>query len=244
MLAEDQDPNLDDSMDGGLEGEGLLDSHLDPEAARAVTGTDSQASSGMCGCFTVGYYKPFFDVDTVDVYQRVIASYTFYKKEPTFLNMIGSRPDAYGPFWIATTLIFIISVTSNLARSLKNGYNYDFELVTSCVSLVYGYLGLMPLTVWAACKYFLGVHMSYMNLVCLFGYGLFHYVPSCILCPVTFLAWPMLILAATASTLFVLRSLMPILSQRKEKAMTLLPIFVGMQLIFMLFVKFRYYNHS
>lgn len=29
---------------------------------------------------------------------------------------------------MATTLIFVISVTSNLARTLVDGYNYDFEV--------------------------------------------------------------------------------------------------------------------
>lgn len=57
-----------------------------------------------------------------------VATASFWRADPTFLNLVGDAPDLYGPFWVATTLIFVISVTSNLARSLANGYNYDFEV--------------------------------------------------------------------------------------------------------------------
>jgi protein YIPF1/2 len=84
--------------------------------------------SGICACFQIAYYQQYFNVDTSDVKDRLIATFTFFKAEPTFLNLIGDTPDLYGPFWIAATLIFSISVTSNLARSLENGYDYDFEV--------------------------------------------------------------------------------------------------------------------
>ena len=155
----------------------------------------SQAATGLCGCFSVAYYQPFFNVDTSDVkvramrmgmyfssfclyiasmcshcnacprapQDRLLATFAFWRAEPTFLNLIGDTPDLYGPFWVskiveldyflaschwrsasirvvkltrfhiptfqlATTLIFCISATSNLARTLIDGYNYDFEV--------------------------------------------------------------------------------------------------------------------
>ena len=66
-----------------------------------------------------------------------MATAVFWRADPTFLNLVGDAPDLYGPFWVATTLIFVISVTSNLARSLTNGYNYDFEVIIGALFHLY-----------------------------------------------------------------------------------------------------------
>lgn len=88
----------------------------------------------LCGFMSVQYYQPYFDVDTDDVYQRLIQSSFFCRREKNFLAFIGDKPDAYGPFWvssispsyfyylncsvffkkIATTLVFVLAVTSHL----------------------------------------------------------------------------------------------------------------------------------
>lgn len=90
----------------------------------------------LCGFMSVQYYQPYFDVDTDDIYQRLIQSSFFCRREKNFLAFIGDKPDAYGPFWvskshhschicllsdysvffkkIATTLVFVLAVTSHL----------------------------------------------------------------------------------------------------------------------------------
>jgi len=34
---------------------------------------------------------------------------------PSLPQLLGPNPDAYGPFWVATTLVFVIAVVSNLS---------------------------------------------------------------------------------------------------------------------------------
>lgn len=238
MIPEHQgDVGLDDSMDGALEDAELL-------AGRDVEAADhaSAAKLGMCGCFSVAYYRPYFDVNTEGVKQRLLSTLTFYKPEPTFLTLVKDSPDAYGPFWTATTLIFVVAVTANLTSSAKPGYNYDFELVTSCMSLVYGYLALLPLGMWAACKYVLNAQVPLIDLVCLFGYSLFLFIPFVLLALVPFLSWPSLMAAMVSSTLFILRSVVPLISQSKEKAMSVVAVFVTCQAIFVLIMKFRFFS--
>lgn len=54
----------------------------------------------FCGCLSVRYYQPYFDVDTEDVITRLKSSLLYCRSENTFLATINDRPDAYGPFWV------------------------------------------------------------------------------------------------------------------------------------------------
>ena len=54
----------------------------------------------FCGCLSVRYYQPYFDVDTDDVISRVLNAVLFCGREENFLTKIGNKPDAYGPFWV------------------------------------------------------------------------------------------------------------------------------------------------
>lgn len=119
------------------------------------------------------------------------------------------------------------------------------QLVTYCVSLVYGYLFLVPGFMYATCKYFIQLKdTSFMRLLCLVGYSLFLYIPGCIVSTITVLAWPALGGALVVSTLFLLRSLLPLMSAQKEKATTVVGLVCAMQAIFMLVVKFKFYSNT
>jgi len=73
--------------------------------------------------------------------------------------MIGDHVDAYGPFWISTTLLFAIAVSANISSYVHfmgsssekefvliilislvgigdgGGWEYDFQIVLTCASL-------------------------------------------------------------------------------------------------------------
>lgn len=55
-----------------------------------------------CGCLSVQFYQPYFDVDTQDVVNRLAQSVFFCKREELFLNSINEKPDAYGPVWVSS----------------------------------------------------------------------------------------------------------------------------------------------
>ena len=54
----------------------------------------------FCGCLSVRYYQPFFDVDTNDVISRISSAVFYCNREQNFLGLVGDKPDAYGPFWV------------------------------------------------------------------------------------------------------------------------------------------------
>ena len=67
---------VDGSMDGGFEAE---------SSSSASSSSKVEAPTGMCSCFTVAYYQPFFNVNTSDVQDRLKGTLAFHQREPTFL---------------------------------------------------------------------------------------------------------------------------------------------------------------
>jgi hypothetical protein len=67
--------------------------------------------------WNVRRYRPFFNVDTSDVVWRVGSSF-LGPFRPDFMEATMARPDLYGPFWIATTLVFVTAVAGNYAEFL------------------------------------------------------------------------------------------------------------------------------
>ena len=97
---------------------------------------------------------------------------------------LSPSPDLYGPFWTLTTLIFSLFVFSSLAASIASllsspnqEYQYNFQLLSIAVSLVYAYgLGL-PVLIWAALKYFGIGDWGLVEAVAIWGYGQFVWIP-------------------------------------------------------------------
>jgi hypothetical protein len=62
-----------------------------------------------------------------------------------FLDVLDGNPDLYGPFWIATTVVFILFLTGTiswkLAQEGDGRFGYDFGLLSGAAGLVYGYTG-------------------------------------------------------------------------------------------------------
>ena len=74
----------------------------------------------LCGCFSVRFYQPYFDIDTVDVISRISNAMFYCKREENFMSRVRDKPDAYGPFWIATTLVFTLAATSHINSWLSS----------------------------------------------------------------------------------------------------------------------------
>lgn len=50
------------------------------------------------------------------------------KLTPPFRSVVGGKPDLYGPFWMASTLVVIIVASSSLIdffSDSKKEYNFD-----------------------------------------------------------------------------------------------------------------------
>lgn len=96
-------------------------------------------------------------------------------------DTLNSQPDLYGPFWIATSVVFSVFVCSSLAGSLAayiagKPHIYDFTLLSFGAFVIYIYAFLCPALVWASTKYF-GCQPSLLEIINYYGYGLTIWIP-------------------------------------------------------------------
>ncbi|XP_078446706.1 uncharacterized protein LOC144715628 isoform X2 [Wolffia australiana] len=169
--------------------------------------SDAPQASGWVNKLTVGAYKPYFDVDTADVLERIKESLFPFKA--TFTEKTANNPDLYGPFWICSTLIFVAAAISAFVAYLahkwdKKDWNYDINVVTWSAGLFYGYVFLVPLGLYVVLKYF-SAPSGLVQLWCLYGYSLFVFIPaSCLsVVPVEIFRWVVAGVSGFMSAAFV-----------------------------------------
>jgi len=70
----------------------------------------------------------YFNVEIDDIKNKIIHSLIPLKKG--FYELAENSPDLYGPFWLYTTLIFIVVVSSNISAffNVKNQFIYYHSL--------------------------------------------------------------------------------------------------------------------
>lgn len=61
---------------------------------------------------------------TTDVRTRLLHALVPFN--PKFYDISENSPDLYGPFWIYTTLIFIIAAAGSLAKYIKGSSTTNF----------------------------------------------------------------------------------------------------------------------
>ncbi|OWM85367.1 hypothetical protein CDL15_Pgr018991 [Punica granatum] len=175
--------------------------------SKSRLGSDEPPQGGWFQMFSIASYKPYFDVDTSDVVERIKDS--LFPLRGTFNEKTASNPDLYGPFWICTTLIFVAAsigtFVTYIAHKLKNKeWNYDINLVTWSAGLFYGYIIIVPLGLYVILKYF-SVPSGLAQLLCLYGYSLFVFIPALCLSvvPLEIFRWVVAGVAGFMSATFV-----------------------------------------
>lgn len=257
MMDEGENPFAGVEMEGGAYGndDAFEEDALLEEGTGGKQGDEkpTERPTGLCGCLTVQYYRPYFDVDTEDVKERLIRSLQGYKFHD-FLSFTGMKPDLYGPFWLCTTLIFAIGATANFASYLsfhptaeKPRWNYDFTLLTGAAAVIYGFSVSIPLVLWFSCRY-LKIPLSLIQSVCLYGYTHSVYILAALLCmiPSNLVGWLAIILAFGVSGAFLGNNLLAHVSVHNKKAelnKSLVGVVVLGHAIFAIVLKLYFFKH-
>jgi len=190
-------------------------------ASRGYYGEPGTSSSGF---WTIEYYQKYFDVDTKMVLTRCYT--TLLPTSSGYLTThLTPSPDLYGPFWTLTTLIFSLFVFSSLASSISSYLSdapveYDFQLLSIAVTLVYVYGIGIPIILWIVLRYIGVTEWSAIEALSVFGYGQFVWIPVSLLCviPVPILRWTLVGLAFGLSGYFLVANIYPILASAEQKA--------------------------
>mgnify|MGYP003641986915 CR=1 FL=1 len=138
--------------------------------------------SGKYSFYQIGYYKSWFDFDTVEIKDRLLLAINpLVNKE--FWDQVKEAPDLYVAFWGPTTLWFLISACVNIAAYLANdASNSQYAKVAYAAFAVYGYCLFLPLIWWLCFKFWIEIPLSYADNACLYGYSVLPYLPAAV-CP-------------------------------------------------------------
>ena len=71
------------------------------------------------------FIRPYFKVTFNDIKTRIIKS--FLPINNSFFDIAVDKPDLYGPFWIYTTLIYVIAAGGALSYYFTNSINNYFQ---------------------------------------------------------------------------------------------------------------------
>ncbi|KAL0485301.1 hypothetical protein AKO1_011675 [Acrasis kona] len=230
--------------------------------------------------WTIDFYQPYFNVDTNQVLDRLWRSFAPFKMD-FLDRIRASSPDMYGPFWLCTSLLVILVIASDLAglnlyssiskaatapimvgnSTIANPFNVpgkpviewtrDFSVVSVGCSVLYSFLGVVPVILWALMKY-KGINISLMESVCIYGYSLSVVIPFSIICIVNinWLRWVLLMISFSVSASFIIVSMLgewkKSLSDAKDGLfLILLPLYVFvLHMGLAIFTKFFFFSFS
>ncbi|KAK8810700.1 hypothetical protein WA158_007275 [Blastocystis sp. Blastoise] len=188
--------------------------------------------------------KPYFNVDTKDVYERLLSSVN-PKSEKSIMQNVESNPDLYGPFWISTTIIVLIGAVSNILTwffTQSSSFKIDMESVYSIVATTYIYTILSPLILWCLGN-INGVHFSLTQYICLFGYSLTPFLVAALICiiPGSLFHFIILTVAAGLSIYDLLRDLYhPFKDNAPLSYIWISGIIIGLPAVYALYLRLFY----
>ena len=129
----------------------------------------------------ISYLQPYFKVTTDEVLQRIL--YSLIPFNIKFYDISTGNPDLYGPFWIFTCLIFILSASGSLSRIIQGSKVTSFfqTFVPTAAALIYGIGFLAPFIMVIIMRCF-GAKNSYISALCIYGYSYSIFIPVFLLC--------------------------------------------------------------
>lgn len=90
-----------------------LDDDIEHQSnSKKETQKGSQKSSSY---FSIDYWQTYFEINQYELYDRLRILVDVQKMN--IYDSIKQKPELYGPFWIATSLIFCLFICGNLSGS-------------------------------------------------------------------------------------------------------------------------------
>ncbi|XP_056461268.1 protein YIPF2 [Gadus chalcogrammus] len=193
------------------------------------------------GFWTFDYYQSFFNVETVQVMDRLKGSVMPIPGRNFVKYYLRNKPDLYGPFWICVTLVFSVAISGNLSTFLSQfgdqTYHYrpQFHRVTIAAIVIFMYASLVPLCAWGFLTWRRGPEgpvgcYTFLETVCVYGYSLFIFIPTSLLwiIPLEWLRWLLILVSTVVSGSVLVFTFLPVVRDHTKvtAATTLLTILV------------------
>ena len=198
-------------------------------------------------CLTI--FKKYFQITSNDFILRFINSFIPFNNK--FGNLIKNNPDLYGPIWIYTSLILLISATGSLTRTIQGHNNKNFfqEFIPIAGTIIYCVGFGLPIIITFLMKLF-GITLGFVHVICTYGYSFSIFLPMSILCVIQINAiqWVALIYAVFSSTSLLVVNYYKLMGDfSKNKKFSIIIIVLLAQIGLLLFFKlyfFKKFNHE
>jgi len=111
-------------------------------------------------CFHMDSLQQYFDVDTVDVKERIVSSILHANQPDLFRESIlhrdgGKGPDLYGPVWLCMTLVLFLAITGNTSKylhtnsmSMTEEFEYDISHLFHALWVLVFYTFVLPVLLY------------------------------------------------------------------------------------------------
>ena len=222
--------------------------HLEEKIAQEVTDKakeqvyKSWMDRYLC-CFN--WLERYFQINSKDFITRVIQSLIPFNSK--FYDLISNNPDFYGPFWIYTCFIILVSSCGALTRTIQGRRDSNFyqELIPTAAILIY-FIGFgVPIFIALLSKIFGGkIHIA--SIICIYGYSYTIFLPITIICsiPSQILQWIFLGYSIISSGSLIIISIGKSISEiQKGKKVAIIIIIIIFQLVLFCVLKFYFFKH-
>lgn len=135
-----------------------MDEDFESNETKETPKPTSQDLQKTASYFSILYWQTYFEINQYELYNRlkIITNIQDMKITPH----IQEKTELYGPFWIATSLIFCLFAFGNLSGAHLNE-TYEYQFLSKAFLMVYGYLTIIPLLLYFVLK-FQGSSGSYL----------------------------------------------------------------------------------
>ena len=194
-------------------------------------------------CFN--WLKKYFQITSKDFFRRVLLSIIPFNKK--FYEAIENSPDFYGPFWIYTSFIILVSGCGSLTRTIQGNRDTNFfqEFVPTSAILIYCIGFGVPIVLTVLSKIF-GAKIDIAPVICVYGYSYTIFLPIIIICsiPNQLLQWILLAYAIFSSTSLIIMNISrAYTSVTKGKKLAIIIIICIFQIIVFFVLKLYFFKH-
>ena len=195
-----------------------------------------------------GCLGPYFDVDLSDVVSRIKGALIPFNK--SFYESAKDNPDIYGPFWIFTTIIFLITVCANFSgymNSPTGKFQYNFNFLPYACLFIFGTGFGVPLAIFLVGRFICKIDFGYVLNLCLYGYSFVILIPILLLCmiPSNALEFILLVYYTIHSGAFLVFNMYNIICEKAPNAKyIMLGILGGVQLVLFFGLRFYFFKHA
>ena len=192
-------------------------------------------------------FGKYFNVELEDIKQKIKGSLIPLNK--SFYQSIDIEADLYGPFWILTTIIFLISLIGNFSSYIyaedKEKFVYDYNHVPHAILIIYGFGFGAPIILWLIMKFIFRIDIDLVTNICIYAYSYTILIPILLICIIPFklISTLALLYFLLHSCTFLFYNMYLVIQQKAQKSKyVVLGLLGGIQLTLFFFLKFYFFG--